>query len=144
MLCQALDDLPEAKAGTPIGNVQRAFREGDVHKAIRVLGAFLESNGLDFRARKYPVDPLAFKYQRLRKRLTQESLATSLGVKTPQISHVEQGRNSLSLPRILLALSAFDVSADEIFNRDVHRTEPALTDKVSRLHAMNKRKPHMP
>jgi hypothetical protein len=118
LLCQALGDLPQAKAGTPIADVQNLFRAGQVPDAINILAGFLNDNRLEPEARKFTIDPKAFRYQRGRKRFTQEVLATALGVKNPQISHVEQGRNGLSLPRLLLALTTFEVRADEILVRD--------------------------
>lgn len=117
LLCQALHDLPEAEDEGPVLSVQQAFRIGNVPEAISLIRDFLAVNGLDHAARKHAINPTAFRYQRRRNRLTQEALARALGVKAPQISHVEQGRNSLSLPRIVLALSCFGVQADEILAR---------------------------
>jgi DNA-binding transcriptional regulator YiaG len=130
LLCQELGDLPEAAEGTLIGSVQRAFHAGRVREAIRTLTTFLEANGLDLKARKYLIDPGAFKYQRRRKRLTQEALGAYLGVRTSQISHVEQNRNSLSLPRLLLALTLLDVEAREILETDAHSSKFRSGDKA--------------
>jgi DNA-binding transcriptional regulator YiaG len=141
LLCQELGDLPQANAGTPIADVQNLFRAGQVPDAIRILAGFLEDNQLEPEARKFTIDPKAFKYQRGRKRFTQEVLATALGVKNPQISHVEQGRNSLSLPRLLLVLTIFEVRADEILVRDAKQSS-RQQEKIRPLRGMSEQTPH--
>jgi DNA-binding XRE family transcriptional regulator len=112
-LCRAISEAPPAEAGTPAGRIQRHFLEGDAANAMRFLKAVLNEAGVDA-GRRVAVNAERFAQIRELRSHTQQDLAAAIGVKPAVISHVEQGRNSLSVGRLVLAATLLDVPLSQL------------------------------
>lgn len=110
-LCADLARVTDASERHPVGQLQRAIHAGEALKAIRILRLFLAENELDYHCKSYKVDAERIAHFREIRGLTQAQLAKMIGKTTAQISHVERGRNGLSIASLLLALGALEVTA---------------------------------
>jgi DNA-binding XRE family transcriptional regulator len=126
-LCRAISEAPSAEAGTPAGRVQRHFLDGDAANAIRVLKALLDEAGVHA-GRRVVVNAERFAQIRELRNHTQQDLAAAVGVKPAVVSHVEQGRNSLSVVRLVLAASLLDVPLSQL----LHEPEAARDGDTGR------------
>lgn len=129
-LCRELRDLPEAPRGF-ISEIQSAASAGDERTAVSLLAQYLDKNNLDPRARRVTIDPA--RLAACRQGVTQASLARQLGVTPQQVSHVEQGRNGISLQRFLLLLAILDVTPEDLVPQDGQNSKPGSQDNVHPL-----------
>jgi DNA-binding XRE family transcriptional regulator len=116
ILCRTLSESPIAPAPSVVRHVQDAFRSGDAAASIRAMDDLLTAANL-LPDGPVDVDPTRFAQIRILRRRTQQELASAIGVKPAVVSHLEKGRNSLALERLLLAAALLEVPLAQLLKR---------------------------
>lgn len=81
---------------------------------MTVLSDFLRTNGLQAARKSYKLVPQRFAAIRTIRGASQPELARMIGCTPGHLSHVESGRNGMSLPLLVVALAILDVSVDAL------------------------------
>ena len=69
--------------------------------------------------------------QRIKKKWTQEMLASVVGISSPHMSNIERGRTKVSLGTLLDIANALDTTMDELLCEDLVRGRDIYDEKIS-------------
>lgn len=79
----------------------------------------------------YKAIGVRIKAARLRKGITQGSVARITGLSTPHISNIETGNTKLGLPTIIHLANVLDVSVDELLCDNINHSEKIFQKELS-------------
>lgn len=69
--------------------------------------------------------------KRIEKNMTQDSLASQIGVSNPHISNIERGRTKVSLPTLLDIANSLDTTLDELICDNLQRGKVIFDKEIS-------------
>jgi DNA-binding Xre family transcriptional regulator len=98
--------------------IQVAFRETEYDRAIRILRAHLDENGLRGHER-CSIDRTRFRALRKLRRVTLQQLANALGITPAAVSSLEGRNGRLRFERLLLAAALLDVRPADFLSAGV-------------------------